>query len=417
MDEPDRGSPLHLLLVGNGPYLNRGCEAIVRGTIRILEAAFGADLRLSAHSLFIEHGLREEQSANEPDARITHYALDARLGYPRTGLGVAIRRARNLLSPGRGADLSSLMKTAATAQAAFEVGGDNYSHRLPLLLQRVDRALGAARVPVFLWGATVGPFPGPKWVRQHVIRHLGRLPLILVRDTASQDYLASEGVATNVRLMGDPAFLLDPAAVLPDPVARVLTPGCLGLNVSPLWARAAVGCPEAAVDQVVRWLEDLTSALGRDVLLVPHVTIPWSNDIPMLEAVAARARPRRGCIVTRLPSGLDAATTKAAIARCAIFIGARMHATIASASSAVPTLFLGYSVKARALAVDLYGHTRYCAPTRALGSWDLVGACQELLSDAGGVASSLRERSSEMLRRALAAGPMVAPFLRVTQQR
>ncbi|MGH2713716.1 MAG: hypothetical protein ACRDSN_10900 [Pseudonocardiaceae bacterium] len=35
-----------VLLVGNGPYLNRGCEAMVRGTAVVLRAAFGDDVRI-----------------------------------------------------------------------------------------------------------------------------------------------------------------------------------------------------------------------------------------------------------------------------------------------------------------------------------------------------------------------------------
>jgi hypothetical protein len=33
----------HFILLGNGSCLNRGCEAIVRGTMAILRQAFGGD--------------------------------------------------------------------------------------------------------------------------------------------------------------------------------------------------------------------------------------------------------------------------------------------------------------------------------------------------------------------------------------
>ena len=38
-----------------------------------------------------------------------------------------------------------------------------------------------------------------------------------------------------------------------------------------------------------------------------------------------------------------------------MFIGARTHATIAAYSSCVPTLVLGYSVKSRGIAKDIFG--------------------------------------------------------------
>ncbi len=46
---------------------------------------------------------------------------------------------------------------------------------------------------------------------------------------------------------------------------------------------------------------------------------------------------------------------KGYIARCRMFVGARTHATIAAYSSAVPTLVLGYSIKSRGIAADIFG--------------------------------------------------------------
>ena len=46
---------------------------------------------------------------------------------------------------------------------------------------------------------------------------------------------------------------------------------------------------------------------------------------------------------------------KGYIAKCRFFIGARTHSTIAAYSSCVPTLVVGYSVKAIGIARDLFG--------------------------------------------------------------
>ena len=46
---------------------------------------------------------------------------------------------------------------------------------------------------------------------------------------------------------------------------------------------------------------------------------------------------------------------KGYIARCRMFIGARTHATIAAYSTCVPTLAVGYSIKARGIAKDIFG--------------------------------------------------------------
>ena len=46
---------------------------------------------------------------------------------------------------------------------------------------------------------------------------------------------------------------------------------------------------------------------------------------------------------------------KGYISRCRFFVGARTHATIAAYSSFIPTLVIGYSVKSKGIAKDLFG--------------------------------------------------------------
>lgn len=62
---------------------------------------------------------------------------------------------------------------------------------------------------------------------------------------------------------------------------------------------------------------------------------------------------------------------KGYIARCKFVITARTHASIAAYSSCVPTLVLGYSVKSRGFARDLFGsEENYVVPVQDLSSED-----------------------------------------------
>ena len=62
---------------------------------------------------------------------------------------------------------------------------------------------------------------------------------------------------------------------------------------------------------------------------------------------------------------------KGYIARCRFFVGARTHATIAAYSSCVPTLVVGYSVKSKGIALDLYGtYDKYVLPVQNLTNED-----------------------------------------------
>ena len=58
---------------------------------------------------------------------------------------------------------------------------------------------------------------------------------------------------------------------------------------------------------------------------------------------------------------------KGYISRCSFFVGARTHSTIAAYSTGVPTLVIGYSVKSRGIATDLFGtYDNYVLPVQEL---------------------------------------------------
>ena len=59
------------------------------------------------------------------------------------------------------------------------------------------------------------------------------------------------------------------------------------------------------------------------------------------------------------------------ISQCRFFVGARTHSTIAAYSTCVPTLVVGYSVKARGIARDLFGdENNYIIPVQELKQED-----------------------------------------------
>ena len=67
----------------------------------------------------------------------------------------------------------------------------------------------------------------------------------------------------------------------------------------------------------------------------------------------------------------NAPQLKWVISNCKMFIGARTHSTIAAYSTCVPTLVIGYSVKARGIAKDLFGTDKnYVVPVQSLKNED-----------------------------------------------
>lgn len=86
--------------------------------------------------------------------------------------------------------------------------------------------------------------------------------------------------------------------------------------------------------------------------MIPHVVWDNNDDREVLKQLYEEFKDT-GRLV--LVDDFNCMQLKGYIAKCRMFIGARTHATIAAYSSCVPTLVLGYSVKSRGIAKDLFG--------------------------------------------------------------
>jgi polysaccharide pyruvyl transferase WcaK-like protein len=94
------------------------------------------------------------------------------------------------------------------------------------------------------------------------------------------------------------------------------------------------------------------------------------------------------------------------ISKCRAFIGARTHATIAAYSSCVPTLVVGYSVKARGIAKDLFGtQEHYVLPVQTLSdSEELIAAYDWMMQNEQEIRTRLQTIMPDYCTRAVQAG-------------
>jgi polysaccharide pyruvyl transferase WcaK-like protein len=94
------------------------------------------------------------------------------------------------------------------------------------------------------------------------------------------------------------------------------------------------------------------------------------------------------------------------ISKCRAFIGARTHATIAAYSSCVPTLVVGYSVKARGIARDLFGaEEHYVLPVQTLSDpEELIAAYQWMMQNEQEIRTHLQTIMPDYCAKAAQAG-------------
>ena len=89
---------------------------------------------------------------------------------------------------------------------------------------------------------------------------------------------------------------------------------------------------------------------------------------------------------------------------------ARTHASIAAYSTGVPTLVVGYSVKARGIAKDIFGTDEgYVFPVQNLSHEDaLIEAYENIVKNEDAIRSHLEKTMPEYIERAWASGEALA---------
>ena len=83
-----------------------------------------------------------------------------------------------------------------------------------------------------------------------------------------------------------------------------------------------------------------------------------------------------------------------------MFIGARTHATIAAYSTCVPTLVIGYSVKSKGIAQDIFGTCEnYVIPVQQLKEeMELVRSFEWLDENYIGIKNKLEDRIPDYIQ-------------------
>lgn len=396
---------MKIYLTGQDNFGNRGCEALVRSNAMLLrEARPDAEILVPSHD--IERDKKQWRSASRDGIRFVN----------------AIPVHKNLKWRGRLANRFDFLKSwrwpqpnlghpyakdITSADALVSIGGDNYSldYGLVSLFHFVNVAEFALRSekPSALWAASVGPFDKEPRVVQQVVEHLQRLSLVSVRETNSYDYLRGKGLHSNLIQVADSAFALKPEPFDVSSFWPKTDKPVVGLNVSPLIQkyRARGEDPVVLKNEVVRFVQHAMGQ-GYHVLLVPHV-VPldgrvFNNDEVYMREILAAFSPADS--VSMPPSGLNASQLKYIISLCRFFIGARTHATIAAFSSSVPTISIAYSIKAKGINNDLFGHCRYVLETPDVGESSLKGALALLESDESQIRVALDQQVPKMREKA-----------------
>ncbi len=362
---------------------NRGCEAIVRSAAHLLkDSGEIASISLSSRE--------PETDKIIPDLDVVHF--DQRTAVDKFSLQ-GLRNAVNVKifnddSLAYRIMHESIIKLIPEYDVFLSIGGDNYCYGEQPGIYEIDRQIKKAGKKLVLWGASIGE----EDLSEAKINDLKSFDLLLVRETITEQNLKKAGIP-NVKLVADGAFLMEKSE-LP------LPPGwqegkTLGFNFSPLVLKKNPESKKAAF-ALIQHIMDTTDLT---VCFVPHVIIPGNDDYKILQEFEQHFKDSGRAIL--LPNNLNATEYKGYIARMKFFIGARTHATIAAYSNNVPTMVLGYSVKSKGIAKDIFGTEKLVLDLSEISDpAKLIAGFEEMKSEEHELRNILSAKIPELKQRA-----------------
>ena len=367
---------------------NHGCEAIVRGSMNIIENSDEkAEFVLSSNN----------PSDDEIINNITVKAARTRALTKVEKLIAAVDlKINNSETYALQKMYSPIVSDAEDCDVCLSVGGDTYCYGDNHGIQVLTRELKKRGKKTVLWGASIGA----EDLSERKLESLRDFDAIFTREPITYELLKENGANDNIYLFSDPAFCMERVDV--EPIDGFTRENTLGFNISPLVASGDPRKKEIAEDFLWFIFENTTMK----VLLVPHVVEENNNDYDFMKPIFEKFE-HTGRIAI-LPPDLEARQYKGYIAGTRFFIGARTHSTIAAYSSGVPTIALGYSVKARGIAKDIFGEEKYVLDIKAMTNYEeLRDEFLKLLENENEIRRELMKSIPLRMRSAMEAGEML----------
>lgn len=366
---------MKILLFLHGGSLNRGCEAIIRTCTAEIKTQF-PDAVIDLASYEPETDAHLENIKNT----FFHQQMPPEK-YSWTWLKSAFFvKFFNTEKYHHRYTQKDIIAKIKNYDVFISVGGDNYCYGEQPGFYEINRLIKKAGKKLILWGASVGQ----EDLSPSKIEDLKSFDLILARETLTEEVMKKAG-CKNVKLVADGAFLMEKTELpLPEGFIENKT---VGFNFSPLVFGRNPQSKEAAFQLV----EHILATTDFNIALVPHVTIAISNDEETLKEFFEKYKETNRVFL--LPDNLNATEYKGYIARMRFFIGARTHATIAAYSTGVPTMVLGYSVKSKGIAKDIFGEEKLVLGIDEISDAEkLIAKFEEMKNEEDSIKEILRNK-------------------------
>lgn len=331
-----------VIMYSHGGSGNRGCEAIVRATKKILKI-YCKDIELKLATLNknedIECGLSDFKEIIE----YSNYTKRKSIDHIKAAIVYRITKNSNkYISLAQ----KNLYKHFNSETIGISIGGDNYCYTDSKWLYISNEEAKKRKSKTVLWGCSIEE----ENIDDEMLRDLLSYDLIIARESITYETLIKKDIGKNVKLYPDPAFQLDYYNYSNH--GEIVEENTIGINLSPYIYKSNLQ-KNKVIDIYIGLIDYILKNTNMNIKLIPHVYWEHNNDLDVLQLIYNKFENNsRVTIITKKYTCMQ---LKNIISKCRMFIGARTHSTIAAYSTCVPTLVLGYSVKSKGIAKDIFG--------------------------------------------------------------
>ena len=404
-----------IIIVNHGTRMNKGTAALLNSRIKALKE-FIPDAEFTVFTYCLDY---EPETKYMPDIDIKFYESIGWIGLsPRAMLKTAISIFKLFL---RQIGLDTKPKENSGIQDYFDAdiiistGGDKLTEDYGSPFSDFVNLLFGVLLgkPVVLYAESIGPF-NKKWNKMIGKFIFSKMSLITLREEISRKHLKELAVnKAPIYVTADSAFLLKPA---PNKVIKeiMLKEGIdknnrplIGISVSKIIARYGFldlknneEKYNGYIDLMSKVIDYLVENLNATVIFVPHVIGHWGNDDrTVADDVINSVKYKHKCI--SIKEEYTTEELKGIIGECDLFIGARMHATIASTSIFVPTIAIAYSHKTHGIIGKMLGQEKYVLDIKNLDYDTVISKIDDAWRNKEKIKSDLESKMDDIKERAL----------------
>lgn len=344
-----------ILLYGVSTYKNRGVEALVQSTINQINKD---NYEISIASF--DHEYNKDYYKKDVNKYIKHYKKTEDLTDRERELE---EKYKNMPFDYNNFELlyqNDVVKQLKKSDISISIGGDNYCYDYCTWLYSLDRKSCFLGKKTVLWGVSLFE----EIDDMQLVDDIKNFDVIVIRESLTYNAVKKYIPKEKIILTPDCAFSL--------PIKKVNLAKwyedrkIVALNLSPLTIKN---------DDQYRSVIDLINHILNDtdysILLLPHVTTDDCNDLTILEKIKGDFKKENRIYLE--DNDYNCNELKYIISKCQLLIAARTHASIAAYSTSVPALVIGYSVKSKGIAKDIFGsYENYVISSDKLNTNDLI---------------------------------------------